>query len=275
MKNKHIILLTSVGTVALAGLIIAKRKNTQNYSQEVRQLFSLANDVSDNIFHYQQLEGLPQPVQRYFRHVLPDQYSYISTVRLTHEGQFKTGPKKAWSNIKGEQFFTAAPPGFVWKGRTALFSAVDKYVVGRGSLSVTLASLIGVVHVEGASVDQGELLRWLGESVWFPTNLLPNERLSWLPIDENTAKLSYNYSNQSLYYVVAFNELGEIIRLQTKRYISEDKLETWVGELLDYQVMNGVKIPTRIRATWKLPEGDYTYVNFRLRKIEYNYYESF
>ncbi len=275
MKNKYIVLLASLGAATLAGVLIAKRKNTHNYTKEVWQLFSLVDGASDKIFHYHQLEGLPEPVQRYFRHVLPDQYPYINTARLTHVGQFKTGQNKAWSDIKGEQYFTVNPPGFVWRGQTALFSATDKYVADKGSLVVNLLSLVEILNIEGASANQGELLRWLGESIWFPTNLLSHERLSWSPIDENTATLNYEYDNLSLDYLVTFNDLGEIIRLETQRYISEDKLETWVGEAFDYRAINGVKVPTQIRATWKLPEGDYTYADFRLKQIEYNVDEPF
>lgn len=275
MKNKYIVLLASVGAAALAGALIAKRKNAHDYTKEVEELFSLADSTSEKTFHYRQLEGLPEPVQRYFHYVLPDQYPYINTVRLTHGGQFKTGSNKAWSDIKGEQYFTTNPPGFIWRGQTALFSATDKYVADKGSLIVNVLSLVEVVNTEGSNVNQGELLRWLGESVWFPTNLLPSEQLNWSPIDENAARLSLEYDNLSLDYLVSFNDLGEITQMETQRYISEDTLETWVGEVFDYRTINGVKVPTRIQATWKLPEGDYTYANFRLKQIEYNVGEPF
>ncbi|MGB3781263.1 MAG: DUF6544 family protein [Tunicatimonas sp.] len=59
-------------------------------------------------------------------------------------------------------------------------------------------------------------------------------------------------------------------QLETKRYLTADRLETWIGELADYRRINNVLVPTRIQATWKLAEGDHTYVDFRVKAIAYN-----
>ena len=66
---------------------------------------------------------------------------------------------------------------------------------------------------------QGELLYWLGESVFFPTNLLPDEKLQWFPIDSHTARLTYHYNDLSLFFIITFNEIGEITQMVTKRYM--------------------------------------------------------
>lgn len=83
---------------------------------------------------------------------------------------------------------------------------------------------------QGESFNQGELLRWLGESVWFPTNLLPNDKLQWIPIDETSSKLTFEYRGLSLYYIVSFNDNNGITQVETKRYMEEGRLETWAGE---------------------------------------------
>ncbi len=242
---------------------------SNQHSKEVTELFSLSGDISNRTFIYEQLEALPEPVQRYFKHVLKDGQPYISYVRLQHDGYFKTSPKKDWIKIKGEQYFTAEKPGFIWKGKTSMFTARDMYIADKGRLVVTLLSLFKIVDGQGESFDQGELLRWLGESVWFPTNLLPSENLQWSPIDSLSAKLIYNYNNINIYYIVSFNDKGEITQMQTERYMTED-LETWVGKFRNYKEINGILIPTEIEAIWKLEEGDYSYVKFNLKKIEYD-----
>jgi hypothetical protein len=71
-------------------------------------------------------------------------------------------------------------------------------------------------------------------------------------------------------YLVHFNDHNEITRVETQRYMTPERQETWVGKLSDYQRINEVLVPTRIQATWKLPEGDHTYADFRVREIEYN-----
>ena len=113
------------------------------------------------------------------------------------------------------------------------------------------------------------MLRWLGESVWFPTNLLPSENLQWSRIDSTSAKLTFSYNNIEIFYIVSFNDKGEITQMTTERYMNED-LETWVGKLMNYKEINSVIIPTEIEAIWKLEEGDYSYVRFNIKKIEYD-----
>jgi len=63
--------------------------------------------------------------------------------------------------------------------------------------------------------------------------------------------------------------------METKRYMGEKNLETWVGKLSDYKELNGVVIPTVIEAVYKLPAGDFSYGKFNLRQIEYGKAEKF
>jgi len=261
-----LLIIAIIVIVIFTGKIILSKQ----HRKEVVKLFSLSGNISNKTFNYEQLDGLPEPVQQYFKHVLKDGQPYISYVRLIHNGQFKTDPKKDWINIKGEQYFTTEKPGFIWEGKTAMFTARDMYLANKGRLIVTLLSLFKIVDGQGESFNQGELLRWLGESVWFPTNLLPSENLQWSPIDSSSAKLTFNYNDIEVSYDVSFNDKNEITQMKTKRYMGENDLETWVGKFRNYKEINGVIIPTEIEATWKLEEGDYSYVKFNVEKIEYD-----
>lgn len=84
---------------------------------------------------------------------------------MKHDGQFKTDLEKDWVNIIGEQYFTTEKPGFIWKGTTSMFVTSDRYIDNMGGLTATLFSLINIVDVKGEKYNQGELLRWLSESV--------------------------------------------------------------------------------------------------------------
>jgi hypothetical protein len=249
---------------------IGKRQVDIQIEGEKRILRSLSVDLSGKIYTEEQIVGLPAPVQRYFRNVLTDGQPYVSSVFLKHDGQFKPALDKEWINIEGEQYFTAEEPGFLWKGKTALFTVRDMYISGEGKIKVSLLNLFKVVDGEGPAYDQGEFLRWLGENVWFPTNLLPSSRLQWTAIDDDTARLSYNHNDQSFTYTVSFNAKGEITQLETRRYMGEESLETWIGRVSDYEEISGMKIPMKIEALWKLHDGEHSYARFNIRKIHHN-----
>ncbi len=250
--------------------IIGKIKLSIQFTKEVKALFAQSAYIPGKKFSHIQLTGLPAPVQRYFRLVLKEGQSYISYARLLHNGQFKTGPGKAWVNIKGEQYFTTEQPGFIWKGTTNMFTARDMYISGKGRLVVSLFSFYNIVNGKGEKCNQGELLRWLAEGVWFPTNLLPGDKLQWTPISINEAKLTFSHNGLVIFYMVTFNDEGEITQFETKRYMGENNLETWIGKLKDYKAINGIRIPTAIEAVWRLEKGDFSYAKFTVKKLEYD-----
>jgi len=277
MKYKSIIqyslIFISLGAITfLAGKINLSIR----FRKQVQKLFSLSKNISNKKFYQQQLDSLPEPVQRYFKHVLKDGQPYVSYVRLKHNGQFKTNLTKDWVNIVGEQYFTTEKPGFIWKGKTAMFVARDMYLADEGRLIATILSTINVVDIHGKQqYDESELLRWLGESGWFPTNLLPSEKLKWTAIDNSSAKLSFDYNGLSLYYIVHFNSANEISEMETKRYMNEKRLETWIVKPNNYEERSGIIIPMQAEVFWRLKEGDFSYAKFKVTEIEYNRPEKF
>jgi hypothetical protein len=195
---------------------------------------------------------------------------YISFVRLLHKGQFRSSLNKEWKNIRGEEYFTTGQPGFIWKGKTSAFTAIDKYAGRKGQLKVFFLSFFRILKGEGREYDESELLRWVAESVWFPTNLLPDERLQWQAIDSHRALLCYHYQGIQLFFKVSFNDKGEIVEFETKRYKDPTHRETWIGQVENYKDHNGVLIPVSIRAIWRLKECDFCYAQFEVTGIEYN-----
>lgn len=269
-----IIILFIIGFLLLI-LLIGKINLTLKFEREVKELFSQSKNISGKLFNHQQLVGLPEPVQRYFKHILKDGQPYISYARIKHDGQFKMGLDKDWIKIKGEQYATTEKPGFIWKGTTSMFVARDMYISNRGRLIASLFSLYNVVDAKGKNYNQGELLRWLGESVLYPTNFLPSEKLKWFPINFQTAKLTFNHKGLSLYFICSFNKKGEMTEMESMRYMDEDSLETWVIKSSEYKNMNDIIVPTSFDVLWRLCKGDFSYAKFHITEIEYNRPERF
>lgn len=259
--------------VFIAGTISLSRR----FHQQVKTLFSLSQNISASTFSYPQLDGLPAPVQRYFKHVLKEGQAYVSYVSLKHDGQFKTGLEKGWIDIKGEQYFTAQKPGFIWKGTTSMFTARDMYIADQGRLVVLLFNVFKVADGKGVNFNEGELQRWLGENVWFPTNLLPGEHISWAAINDSAAQLSFSYKGIAFAYRVSFNAADEIATMETTRFMEAGVRETWIIRLNDYKAFNGILVPTVCEVLWRLKKGDYPYARFHVREIMYdepNYFKA-
>lgn len=116
---------------------------------------------------------LPPPVARYRTLAVGDR-APVHTLRLRHGGTFRMSPTAKASPIRGEQLFTADPPGFVWTGHIGMAPGVwidarDMFVDGKGSMRVQLDSTVTVVDAHGPQLDQGSALRLLAEMAWYPT----------------------------------------------------------------------------------------------------------
>ncbi|MBW8523756.1 hypothetical protein K0U91_00770 [Chryseobacterium chendengshani] len=268
-----IILLIIIGTLLLV-LLLGKVIMRLKFQKQVAVLYVNTKNVSDQIYHSNLLKGLPEPVLRYFKLVLKDGQPYISVIRLEHNGQFKSDLKKGYINITGEQYFSVDKPQFIWKGETTMFTAIDSYLADQGSLKVLLLNILIVVNSKGRTLNEGELQRWMAESVWFPTNLLPSEKVKWIAIDENSAKISFHYKETSFEFMVTFNAIGEITTMQTERFMTNEKRETWFCKMSNYKEVDGMQIPFSAEVVWRLSAGDFSYAKFEVQKIEYNKYDS-
>jgi uncharacterized protein DUF6544 len=261
---------------AIVLIVVAIRLvKLQIFNNEVSRLFRNVQSQPVKIFRYAQLDGLPEPVQRYFRYALKDGQPYIQSIRLKHHGLFKIDPKKDYINITGEQYFSVNKPQFIWKGTTAMFTATDSFIDDKGSLKVSLFNVIKVVDSKGSAFDEGEMQRWLAESVWFPTNLLPSANVEWTSINDNSSKLSFEYQDISFAFIVRFNAVGEITEMETQRFMAAGKREPWRCKMANYKTIDGVKIPFSAEVIWKLQAGDYSYAKFEVGKIEYDIPEKF
>lgn len=273
--KKPWLLASGVLAAAAAGFGVGRALVGRQLRQDARRLLRQSTDVTTSIYRETQLADLPAPVQRYFRHVLRDGQPYLRSVRLRHTGQFKTSLDGDWGAISGQEYITADPPAFIWQGTTALFTARDEYVAGRGQLLVRLFGLAPVMYGRGPRYDQAELMRWLGEIAWLPTALLPSERVSWTAQDEHSATLTFTYQGQVISCLVRFNEHNELAQCGAERYQSDTAVLPWVGHFSEYQTLRGVRVPTVAEASWVVDGQRRPYAKFQLQELDYNQLEPY
>lgn len=63
--------------------------------------------------------------------------------------------------------------------------------------------------------------------------------------------------------------------METKRYMGEDNLETWIIKATNYKELNNIIIPTDFAVLWRLDKGDFSYAKFNITEIEYDKSEKF
>ena len=178
-------LLTVPSALALSRLIFDRR-----VAGQVRHLFAASKGRS-RLVTEADLVGLPGPVQRWLRWANVLGTPYPVTVRLTQEGEFRVGLDRGWMPFTAEEYYTTDPPGYVWKVTFKLAPLVtvtgrDRYTDGQASILMRLLSLIPVANDHSPGLNQGAMLRFLNETMWFPAGVL-NPYISWEPRDQTSA----------------------------------------------------------------------------------------
>jgi len=277
-------------TLAIIGFIVflivmSVWINGYRLEKSTRKIFvelnAHANTSNGRNFMSQDLNGLPIPVKKYLKKTIPEGQQYIHFVELKQIAYFRMSEgSKKWLPLKATQHFTTDPPGFVWDAKIKMAPLIttrvlDMYNQGAGILYAKLLNTFTVANASGAKeLDTGELVRYLAESVWFPTALLPSQSTKWEAIDDNTAIAILKDGNNEVSLKFYFNNEDEITEVTSKRYRLVNgvyKLVSWTGYFSNYQRRNGILIPLEGKVEWNLHQGSFAYWKGRVVDIKYKY----
>lgn len=213
-----------------------------------------------------ELEGLPAPVQRYFRAVLKDGQPIITAVTVDLVGTFNMSPtSEQWRPFTSRQRVITRRPGFLWDAKIALLPGVtvrvvDSYITGTGLLRAAVQGLFTMAEQRGhGDIARGELMRWFAEVPWYPTALLPSQGFRWEAVDEHSANAAMADGPLSLALLFRFDDDGLIgsFRAEARGSIVGDTMlmAPWEGIWSDYKVVDGVNVPHTGEVAWMRPDG--------------------
>lgn len=233
-----------------------------------------------------ELEGLPGPVQRYFRTVLTDGQPIVAAVTLQHRGDFNMGESAdRWKPFTSWQRTVARRPGFVWDGRIALAPGLsvhvhDAYVDGEGTLRPAIGGLFALADMQGRSAEvgglaHGELMRFLAEAAWYPTALLPSQGVRWEPVDDRSARGTLSDGAVSVALTFQFADDGSMsgVRAEARgRTVGGQVVTTpWEGRWSALQTQQGMRVPMRGEVAWLTPEGRRPYWRGTVEAVSYEF----
>ncbi len=270
-----VLLILVVTTVILVN--ISSIMFVRNVNKEVEKLLSGIQNTEDEIVTERDLEGLPAPVQKWLKNAGVLGEKKMLTVRLKQKGMFKTKKGQSWMPFEAEQYYTTEKPGFIWyttmKPSPFIFiKGKDIYYKGKGNMVIKFMSLIKVADESGYEINQGEMVRYLNEIMWFPTAAL-SDYISWEPINQNSARATIEYKGLRASAVYYFNDNGDLVNFAAQRYgefNGEFRKERWETPIKSYQEFNGIRIPVSGEGVWKLASGDFTYIKVEIVDIAYN-----
>jgi hypothetical protein len=280
---KILVIVIPVIVVAVAAVVVYGALRWDAGTRELRARLEAARvPVEPQVFSFRELEGLPAPVQRYFRTVLKEGQPMVSGVRVQHRGTFNMGEtSEQWKPFTSDQRVITRRPGFDWDGRVAVMPGLtvrvhDAYVAGEGILHAALLGLFSVVDLRGTrEVAEGELMRFFAEAAWYPTALLPSQGIRWDEVDVRSARATLVDGSVAVTMLFSFNDDGTIhtVRAEARgRTVGDQIIPTpWQGRFWNYQLRGGMQVPLDGEVAWLLSEGARPYWRGRITEIAYEF----
>lgn len=227
-----------------------------------------------------EIADLPTPVRRYFELVLTDGQPMIRAADIALEGTINMSLEAPqWKPFTSEQHVVTNRPGFIWNAKIMLFPDFpvrvhDAYVAGEGILRPSMLGLfsLGAVQSTGEPA-RGELMRWLAESVWYPTALLPEQGVEWQAVDATSAQATLSDGSVRVTMLFRFGEDGLVcgIHVEARGGLTDGKtvMMPWEGQFGDYRRQSGMMIPYYGEVAWITPQGERPYFRGSLMQVTY------
>jgi hypothetical protein len=271
-----------LAVLIIGALVYGSRRWKAETIEMHAQLGATRLRVARENYSPDELIGLPAPVQKYFRAVLKDGQPMVAAVYIEHSGTFNmSATGENWKRFTSTQRVIAQRPGFDWEARIKMSPGVaarvhDAYIAGEGILHASLFGLVSLANMRGTpEMAQGELLRFLAEAAWYPTALLPGQGVHWKGIDAFSAEATLKDGDTAVTLMFRFNEDGLIqsVRAEARgRTVAGAAVPTpWEGQWSNYELRDGMFIPTEGEVAWVLPDGPKPYWRGRITSLCYEF----
>jgi hypothetical protein len=250
----------------------ARRAFSRLVQSDVQILLAGSSESEARLVTEAMLDGLPEPVQRYLRYAGVIGKPFVSTVHLSQRGRMLLSSGEPWIPLRAQQWYSVRKPGFVWYatlhiGPIPIVRARDMYRTGVGHMLVKAASLITVADAKGKEIDQGEMVRYLSEMMWFSSAFL-EDNVSFEAVDARSARVTLTDGGKTATGMLFFDADGRLTEFVARRHAGSN-LEKWSVPITAYGEFEGLKLPVRGKAVWKLADGDQEYIDVTITELHH------
>lgn len=261
---------------AVIGVSYSAGQFQKKIDREKEEILAMAAP-SGKAIEESELQDLPLPVQKWLRRAGVVGRAEIRNVWIRQKALMKLKPgQEEWYVAEAGQLTATDKPAFIWNVRMSMNPLIqiagrDRFVNGKGAMLIKLGSLINVANEKGDKIDQGSAQRYLGEMVWYPSFAL-SQFVSWETLDLRSARATLTFNGSRGEGIFFFNDDGDFVRFSAMRYKDNKPGAVryeWTIEADEYAIFDGVKVPSKLKATWKLPEGDWTWLNLEVVDIKF------
>lgn len=246
--------------------------------REIEKVLTQHQQQKPVIVTEEMLQKLPDPVKRYLEYTGVVGKPMVQTVRLKQVGKIRKDTTQPWMNFEAKQYYSVSSPAFVWIAYMKIFGLPlirvrDYYMEGRGNILVKALSLFTVADSGGEKMNQGAMMRYLNEMMWFPSAYL-GKNISFESIDASSARVTLRDMGKSVTATMYFDGEGRLTNFIAPRYRDMGngrfELENWSTPIREYGEFEGLRLPIKGAGVWNLREGDLEYIDVTITDFKYN-----
>lgn len=209
------------------------------------------------VFDPKAVGGLPEPARRFLEWSLRPGVPLYRTARFRLLARIRVGPR--WYPFEGEEALLP-DRGFIMQGRLRMLALPvpgrDAFLDGRGELRWRMLGIIPVGTAEGPGVDRSALGRLHLERIWLPSSLVD---VPWLERGPDHAAARVESHGLATLLELRVDAQGAPRALWGARWrpeIGEGRDESFGGEILGTDTVDGVSLATGVRLGWGFgPDG--------------------
>jgi hypothetical protein len=197
------------------------------------------------------------------------------SMQVGWRGHFRLGPERPWMEVEAVQYNTRQPVSRVFRMRARMKGfpvlARDNYIAGRGRMQAKIARLVTVASGKGPEFDQGELVTWVNDGVFFSPCMLLTPTTVWSHVDERTFDLKFSDCGIEVSARVFVAEEGAPINFETTDRFVEDPYDPkhplvrarWTTPVDRWWRTEGHPLFKSGRAVWHLAGGEFAYAELQ------------
>lgn len=224
------------------------------------------------------LAHLPAPVQRYVRAAGAVGRPRPRNVRIELDAVMRRKPGDRGMAARSIQYSFFDRPARLFFMTARMYglpvAALHVYRHEEATFQVRVASLVNMVDQRGPEISRAETVTVLNDLCAFAPGALVDPRLSWQPLDDRSAAVTFTNGSHRVAATLVFDERDDLVD-----FWSDDRPDSssgrfdamrWSTPVGDHREVAGLRLPTRGGAVYARPDGPFTYGEFTLRSLAYD-----
>lgn len=209
-------------------------------------------------FDPEQVAGLPEIAQRYFRHAIAPGTPLYTIAELEMEGTFLLGDKHKFQTYEMSAHEALRPPDqFIWipkmRSGAMTITGSDALVRGQAWTRFWLLGLLPVANVRSSPdvLRSAQFRAAVEGALWLPTSLLPQNGIEWKQTGLNEAEVTFRRFTPPVVLRLTLNQHGAVREAVGQRWSNVNpskrfQLQPFGGSISSEATFQGLTVPTRM-----------------------------